>query len=132
MQFDPSAPASTDWTLVDAYNTSAMSPSIDANWCLLKTTWVEGTTPPTALCDDSSIIFPGQSKETGPFVRRAIGFQVVAPGPYYVLVSRTAIGTATAGTPKQGFAALLTGGGMAHVAEEVQDWYSADSVCYNY
>lgn len=140
MQFDTTQPANTEWTLVDAYNTEALSPvatganpdSDKATWCLLKPDWVGGTTPPAALCDDASIRFPGLVKETGGFVSRNMGFQTTFAGPFYVLVSRLTNGTATAGTPVQGFAALRTGGGMTGVAEEMQDWYTDDSVWYNY
>lgn len=129
--FDPGQPAAAVWTLVDGYNVSALSASLDATWCGLGTTWIEGTTPPQDLCDDSLLALAGVVKETGPFVRHAIN----APSgstPYYVLVYRPVIGAATSGTPAQGFAALRTGGGMPGVAEEAQDWFVDDSVWYNY
>lgn len=129
--FDPAQPADAVWTLVDGYNSSALSASLDATWCGLGTTWIEGTTPPPNLCDDSVLALAGVVKETGPYVRHSI----TAPSgstPYYVLVYRPVVGTATSGTPAQGFAALRTGGGMPGVAEESQDWFADDSVWYNY
>jgi hypothetical protein len=132
MQFDANAPANTDWTLVDAYNTSALSSLVDADWCLLRADWVEGTVPPTNLCNDAAILMPGFAPESGPFVRRSVSFTTGASGPFYVLVSRTTSGSPTVGTPIQGFAALRTAGGMLGVADELQDWYADDSVWYNY
>jgi hypothetical protein len=133
MQFDGVLPASTEWTLVDAINTSALSSRTDATWCLLRADWVEGTTPPSQLCNDAAILMPGFGPESGRFVNRALGFSVVTPGPYYVLVERTlAEETPTAGTAIQGFAALRTAGGMVGVADELQDWYPNDSVWYNF
>ncbi|MCB1570829.1 MAG: hypothetical protein KDI72_07280 [Xanthomonadales bacterium] len=132
MQFDASVPANTDWTLVDAYNTSALSSLVDAEWCLLRSDWVDGTPPPANLCNDAAILMPGFGPESGPFVRRSVSFTSVAPGPFYVLVSRSTSGTPTVGTPIQGFAALRTGGGMPGVADELQDWFAEDSVWYNY
>ena len=128
-QFDVTAPAGVVWTLVDGFNTSALSSLSDATWCGLGTTWVEGTTPPPDLCDDA--ILAGAIKQTGPFVRHQ--FSALANSTaYYVLVYRPVVGTATPGTPTQGFAALRTGGGMVGVAEESQDWFTDDSVWYNY
>lgn len=133
MQFDGVLPASTEWTLVDAINTSALSSRNDATWCLLRADWVEGTTPPSQLCNDAAILMPGFGPENGRFVNRALGFSVVTPGPYYVLVARPlADETPTAGTAIQGFAALRTAGGMIGVGDELQDWYPNDSVWYNY
>ena len=132
MQFDV-IPVATEWTLVDAVNTSALAARTDAEWCLLRADWVEGTTPPSQLCNDASILMPGFGAQSGPFVNRSLGFSVLAPGPYYVLVARTnASGTPTAGTAIQGFAALRTNGGMIGVADELQDWYPNDSVWYNF
>ncbi|HET9033907.1 MAG TPA: hypothetical protein VFN25_13515 [Dokdonella sp.] len=128
-QFDFSNPAGVVWTLVDGFNTSALSPLADATWCGLGTLWIEHTTPPPQLCDDA--LLSGTIKESGAFVRH----QFSAPAsslPYYVLVYRPVVGVASAGTPIQGFAALRTGGGMVGVAEESQDWYTDDSVWYNY
>lgn len=132
MQFDPSQPAAAVWTLIDGFNTSALSASTDANWCLLRADWVGGSVPPAGLCDDNSILFPGFFKETGPYVHRTLTFPAGSPGPFYVLVYRDIVGSAATGTPEQGFAAIRTGGGMAGVAEEMQDWYSDDSVWYVY
>ncbi|WP_139225000.1 hypothetical protein [Dokdonella immobilis] len=132
MQFDGSVPANTEWTLVDAYNSSALSSTSDAEWCLLRADWVDGTPPPANLCNDVAILMPGFFPESGPFVRRSIPFTTLAPGPYYVLVSRSVRGTAAGGTPIQGFAALRTAGGMPGVADELQDWFADDSVWYNY
>lgn len=128
-QFDLAAPAGVVWTLVDGFNTSALSSLADATWCGLGTTWVEGTMPPPQLCDDA--ILAGAIKETGSFVRHQFS-ALAGSSAYYVLVYRPVVGTATAGTPKQGFAALRTGGGMVGVAEESQDWFTDDSVWYNY
>jgi hypothetical protein len=130
-QFDLSSPATVVWTLVDGFNASALSPTIDANWCGLPLAWIEGTTPPPQLCDDAVLVNAGVIKETGPFVRHQFS-AIAASVPHYVLVYRTVVGTATSGTPSQGFAALRTGGGMVGVAEESQDWFSNDSVWYNY
>ncbi|MGB0133636.1 hypothetical protein [Dokdonella sp.] len=132
MQFDASQPAAAAWTLIDGFNTSALSTGTDASWCLLRADWVAGSTPPAGLCDDVGILFPGFFKETGPYVQRVLTFPVGTPGPFYVLVYRDVIGSATAGTPQQGFAAIRTSGGMAVAAEEMQDWYSDDSVWYVY
>lgn len=132
MQFDPSTPAAASWTLIDGYNSNALSSHSDANWCLLRSDWVAGSVPPAGLCDDPSILFPGFFKETGPFVYRTLTFPVGNPGPFYVLVYRDVAGVPTAGTPAQGFAAVRTAGGMAGVPEESQDWYSDDSVWYLY
>ena len=130
-QFDAAAPATTVWTVVDGINTAALSSSVDANWCGLPALWVEGTPPPPQLCDDSVLALAGVVKETGPFVRHQFSASV-GSGPHYVLVYRNVVGTATSGTPTQGFAALRTGGGMVGVAEESQDWFADDSVWYNY
>ncbi len=128
-QFDVTSPTGVVWTLVDGFNTSALSSLADATWCGLGTTWVEGTTPPPQLCDDA--ILAGAIKETGQFVRHQ--FSALANSTaYYVLVYRPVVGAATVGTPTQGFAALRTGGGMVGVAEESQDWFTDDSVWYNY
>ncbi|MGB0135381.1 hypothetical protein [Dokdonella sp.] len=132
MQFDPTTPAGAGWTLVDGFNTSALSAITDANWCLLRSDWVGGSVPPAGLCDDNSILFPGFFKETGPFVYQPLVFPSGSPGPFYVLVYRDVAGSPTAGTPAQGFAAVRTSGGMAGVSEESQDWYSDDSVWYVY
>lgn len=133
MQFDGILPASTEWTLIDAFNTAALSTRNDANWCLLRGDWVEGTTPPPLLCNDATVLMPGFGPESGPFVERPLGFSVVTPGPYYVLVAReNATSTPSAGAAIQGFAALRTAGGMVGVADELQDWYADDSVWYNY
>jgi len=131
MQFDPGQPAAAVWTLIDGFNDRALI-GTGANWCLLRTDWIAGSAPPAGLCDDPSIIIPGFHKETGPFVQRTLGFPAGNPGPYHVLVYRDAVGFATAGTPKQGFAAIRTSGGMALAPEEMQDWYSDDSVWYAY
>ena len=128
-QFDPTAPAGVVWTLVDGFNTSALSSLGGATWCGLGTTWVEGTSPPPQLCDDA--ILAGVIKDTGQFVRHQIS-ALAGSSAYYVLVYRPVVGTATSGTPSQGFAALRTGGGMVGVAEESQDWFTDDSVWYNY
>ncbi len=130
-QFDFSAPAPTTWTLVDAINTGALSGSANANWCGLPAVWVEGTPPPVQLCDDPALAVAGVVKETGLFVRHQYN-AAVGSSPHYVLVYRPVVGTATSGTPKQGFAALLTGGGMSGESEESQDWFTDDSVWYNY
>jgi hypothetical protein len=130
-QFDATAPATTVWTLVDGINTAALSASVDANWCGLPALWVEGTPPPPQLCDDSVLALAGVVKETGAFVRHQFS-AAVGSGPHYVLVYRNVVGAATSGTPMQGFAALRTGGGMVGVAEESQDWFTDDSVWYNY
>jgi hypothetical protein len=130
-QFDPSSPATVVWTLVDGFNTSALSSANDANWCGLPPAWIEGTTPPPQLCDDAVLVTAGVIKETGPFVRHQFS-ATVATATHYVLVYRSVVGTATSGTPYQGFAALRTGGGIVGVAEESQDWFSDDSVFYNY
>ncbi|MBL0162906.1 MAG: hypothetical protein IPP82_04415 [Xanthomonadales bacterium] len=128
-QFDPTAPTGVVWTLVDGFNTSALSALAGATWCGLGTLWVEGTSPPPQLCDDA--ILAGVIKESGQFVRHQFS---ALPGftAYYVLVYRPVVGSATAGTPRQGFAALRTGGGMVGVAEESQDWFTDDSVWYTY
>ena len=130
-QFDVAQPAATVWTLVDGFNASALSSFVDANWCGLPALWIEGTTPPPQLCDDSVLALGGVVKETGPFVRHQFS-AAVGSGPHYVLVYRTVIGTATSGTPSQGFAALRTGGGITGAPEELQDWFTDDSVWYNY
>ena len=132
MQFDPTTPAAASWTLVDGFNTSALSALTNANWCLLRSDWVAGSVPPADLCDNSGILFPGFFKETGPYVNRTLVFPINNPGPSYVLVYRDVVGTPTAGTPAQGFAAIRTAGGMAGAPEEMQDWYSDDSVWYVY
>lgn len=136
VQFDETTPTYLDATLVDAYNTQALSPlaSPNATWCLLTPTWVEGTVPPATLCNDAANRFPGYPKETGAFVRRDIGFAASFPGPFYVLVARNVAtgGLPTVGTPTQGFAVLHTGGGLVGVPRESQDWYTDDSVWYNY
>ena len=129
--FDPGQPADTIWTLVDGFNTSALSTLADATWCGLGTSWVEGTPPPQDLCDDAGLAVAGVVKETGPFVRHAIS-AVSGSTPYFVLVYRTIVGAPTSGTPAQGFAALRTGGGMPGVPEESQDWFADDSVWYNF
>ncbi|MEP6882840.1 MAG: hypothetical protein ABI866_12655, partial [Dokdonella sp.] len=103
----------------------------DANWCGLPDLWVEGTPPPPQLCDDTVLALAGVVKETGEFVRHQYSAGV-GTGPHYVLVYRPVVGAATSGTPMQGFAALRTGGGMVGVAEESQDWFTDDSVWYNY
>ena len=139
-QFDPANPAQVSWTLVEGFNATALSPpatgaapDLDkATWCLLRPDWLKGTVPPAALCSDPSILFPGQSAQTTDFVRMGLGFFVSFPGPFHVLVSRAIHGTPAAGTPKQAFAALRTGGGLSGVAEEMQDWYPHDSVWYTY
>lgn len=128
-QFDFVNGAGVVWTLVDGFNTSALSPVADATWCGLGTLWVEGATPPPQLCDDSLLV--GVVKQNGPFVRQLITAPLGST-PYYVLVYRPIVGVATAGSPKQGFAALRTGGGIVGLAEESQDWYTDDSVWYNY
>lgn len=128
-QFDFSNPAGVVWTLVDGFNTSALSAVADATWCGLGTLWIEHTTPPPMLCDDA--LLSGTIKQNGAFVRH----QFSAPAsslPYYILVYRPVVGAATSGTPIQGFAALRTGGGLVGAAEESQDWYTDDSVWYNY
>jgi hypothetical protein len=130
-QFDPSSPASVIWTLVDGFNTSALDSAGNASWCGLPLAWVEGTTPPPQLCDDSVLTTAGVVKETGPFVRHLVSATFPSV-PHYVLVYRSVVGTATSGTPSQGFAALRTGGGMVGVSEESQDWFTNDSVWYNY
>jgi hypothetical protein len=130
-QFDASSPASVVWTLVDGFNTSALSASVDANWCGLPDAWIEGTSPPPQLCDDSVLVLAGVVKQTGPFVRHQFSASVGST-PHYVLVYRSVVGAATSGTPYQGFAALRTGGGLLSVAEESQDWFTNDSVFYNY
>lgn len=128
-QFDAAAPASVVWTLVDGYNTAALSSHTDAIWCALPLTWIEGTPPPPLLCDDPLLL--GAVKEVGPFVRHQ--FSALAGSlPHYVLTYRPIAGTATAGTPTQAFAALRTGGGLVGVAEESQDSFTDDSVWYNY
>ena len=81
------------------------------------------------MCDDA--ILAGVIKDTGQFVRHQIS-ALAGSSAYYVLVYRPVVGTATSGTPSQGFAALRTGGGMVGVAEESQDWFTDDSVWYNY
>ncbi len=128
-QFDLTSPTGVVWTLIDGFNTSALSSLADATWCGLGTTWVEGTTPPPQLCDDA--ILAGVIKETGQFVHHQFS-ALAGSSPYYVLAYRPVVGSATAGTPIQGFAALRTGGGMVGVAEESQDWFTDDSVWYNY
>ena len=138
--FDVANPAQVSYTLVEGYNASALSPAPtganpDANmarWCLLRPDWVNGTTPPAALCGDPTILFPGVSQNTTSFVRQGFGFPVTFAGPYYVLVSRAIIGSPTSGSPKQAFAAIRTDGGMPGVAAEMQDWYPEDSVWYTY
>jgi hypothetical protein len=139
MQLDATNPSQTGVVLVDAYNSAALSPATGTNsekatWCLLRPDWIEGTVPPANLCDDASIHFPGTGKDMGAFVSRAMGFQANPPGPWYVLVSRelNGAGVATAGTPVQGFAALRISGGLVGVPEESQDWYTDDSVWYQY
>ena len=135
-QFDATQPTAVTWTLVDAFNSQALSPTGDdmATWCRLRANWNESTDAPTAaLCDEPNVIFAGESKHVDAFVRQAVFFaQDTSPGPYYVLVSRVVNGTATSGTPAQGFAVLRTGGGMVGVAEEAQDSFTDDSVWYNY
>ncbi len=137
-EFDPTSPAQVSWTLVEGFNTAALSPpsagpdSDKVKWCLLRPDWVTGTTPPTALCADPGIQFPGLSEQTTEFVRMGLGFHVTFPGPFHVLVSRAVNGAPAAGTPKQAFAAVRTGGGLSGVAEEMQDWYPNDSVWYTY
>ena len=74
MEFDASQPANTDWTLVDAINTSALSSREDADWCLLRADWIDGTTPPANLCNDAAVLMPGFGPESGPFVRRSVSF----------------------------------------------------------
>lgn len=132
MEFDPTAPAGAVWTLVDGFNTSALSALTNANWCLLRADWVAGSVPPADLCDNSGILAPGFFKETGPYVNRTLVYSVSSTNPFYVLVYRDVVGTPTAGTPAQGFAAIRTSGGMAAAPEEMQDWYSDDSVWYVY
>jgi len=129
MQFDLIQPASADWLVVDGFNSAALADSV--TWCLLRPDWVDGSAPPSNLCDDASILFPGVPKSTGSFVRQGLG---IFPGfpALYVLAYRTVIGAPTAGTAKQAFAALRIGGGMPGVAEERQDWYPNDSVWYTY
>lgn len=130
-QFDPTNSAGVVWTLVDGFNTSALSAIGEATWCGLGTSWVEGTTPPPQLCDDPLLTLSGIVKVTGQFVRHQFA---AMPGStaYYVLAYRDKAGSATAGTPIQGYAAIRTGGGMVGVSEEVQDWFADDSVWYNY
>lgn len=130
VQLDAAGPAQVDFTVVDGYNAAALN--ADAKWCLLTPAWVDGTTPPTDLCNNASILFPGVPAQAGSVVRTAMGFYPTFAGPFYVLVSRGIVGVASAGTAKQGFAALRTGGGLSGVAEELQDWYPNDSVWYNY
>ncbi|MFA7320334.1 MAG: hypothetical protein WC000_02595 [Dokdonella sp.] len=130
-QFDPTTPVGVVWTLVDGFNTSALSALGGATWCGLGTSWVEGTTPPPLLCDDPLLTLSGIVKASGQFVRHQFA-ALPGAGAYYVLVYRGKVGTATAGTPIQGFAALRTGGGMVGVSEEAQDWFADDSVWYNY
>lgn len=132
MAFDGTSPADAEWTLLDGINTSALSVLVDAEWCLLRSDWVEGTTPPVNLCLDSTIIRPGFTRQTGEFVRQPVAFTVANPGPQYVLVSRQVSGAPAAGEAIQGFAALLTAGGMAGQPEEMQDWFADDSVWFNY
>ncbi len=139
MELDATNPTQTSIVLVDGYNSAALSPvtgpgSDQATWCLLTPAWVEGTTPPANLCDDAGILFPGVAKGTGAFVRQSMGFQASPPGPWYVLVYRdiNSAGSPTSGSPIQGFAAIRTGGGLVGVPEESQDWYTDDSVWYNY
>ncbi len=130
-QFDPTNPAGVVWTLVDGFNISALSAIGDATWCGLGTSWVEGTIPPPQLCDDPLLTLSGIVKASGQFVRHQFAAMPGA-GAYYVLAYRDKAGSATAGTPIQGFAALRTGGGMVGVSEEAQDWFADDSVWYNY
>lgn len=130
-QFDLAQPAATVWTLVDGFNTSALSVFADANWCGLPVSWIEGSIPPPQLCDDSVLALAGVVKETGPFVRHQFT-AAIGSAPHYVLVYRTTVGSATSGTPSQGFAALRTGGGISGAPEELQDWFADDSVWYNY
>lgn len=130
VQLDVAGPAQVDFTLVDGYNAAALN--ADAKWCLLTPGWVDGTTPPTDLCNNASILFPGVPAGAGSVVRVGMGFYPTFPGPFYVLVSRGTIGSVSAGTAKQGFAALRTGGGLSGSVEELQDWYPNDSVWYNY
>lgn len=128
-QFNVSAPAGVVWTLVDGFNTAALSANANATWCALPLSWVEGTSPPPQLCDDA--ILAGTIKEVGPFVRHQFS-ALAGSTAHYVLAYRSVVGSATSGTPTQGFAALRTGGGMVGVAEESQDWFTDDSVWYNY
>ena len=131
-QFDPTAPASVGWTLLDGFNTSAFSVLADATWCGLPDPWIEGTPPPPDLCDDATLVQAGVVKQIGTFVRHSFN-AVVGSAPHYVLAYRPlAAGTPTSGTPSQGFAAVRTSGGMVGVAEETQDWFTDDSVWYNY
>lgn len=132
MQFDPSAPAAASWTLIDGFNTEALSVATNANWCLLRSDWVAGSVPPAGLCDDPGILFPGFFKETGPFVNRTLVYPIGNPGPFHVLVYRDVVGSPFPGTPEQGFAAIRSAGGMAGAPAEMQDWYGDDSVWYVY
>lgn len=140
VQMDATTPSAVDVVLVDAFNANALSPpssganptSDKVSWCLLRHDWVDGTTPPAALCSDASILFPGVSAQTGEFVRQGMGFYPTFPGPFHVLVSREAHGVAAAGTPKQAFAVLHAGGGLSGAGEDLQDWYTSDSVWYTY
>ena len=127
-EFDATAPAAVNWTLVDGYNRQALSSLANASWCVLPASWVGGTTPPAQLCDDPGL---GVPKQTGAFVRSELSFAVSDPAKF-VLVYRSVVGAAAGGTPMQGFAALRTGGGLALAADELQDWFRDDSVWYAY
>lgn len=127
-EFDGTTPTAVSWTLVDGYNTKALSAIADASWCVLPAAWVEGTTPPAQLCDDPGL---GVAKQTGQFVRTELAF-AVNDTPKFVLVYRPVVGTPTVGTAIQGFAALRTGGGLLSASDEAQDWYHDDSIWYAY
>ncbi len=129
-QFDSTTPTAVSWGIYDAYNASALGS--EATWCLLTPTWTDGTTPPANLCANSAILFPGTSQNVTPIVSQGLGFFPTFPGPFYILVSRDTVGSASAGSAKQGFAALRIDGGLSGVADELQDWYPNDSVWYTY
>ncbi len=129
-QLDATTPSRVDAMLVEGYNAKALGSS--ATWCLLRPDWVDGTAPPATLCDDTSIVYPGLSKQTGEFARVGVGFYPSFAGPFHVLVYRQATGTPSAGVAKQGFAILRLQEGLAGVPEEMQDWYPHDSVWYSY
>lgn len=129
-QLDPTAPAQVDAALVEGYNATALGAT--ATWCLLRPDWVSGTVPPATLCDDSSAVYPGLSKQTGEFARQGVGFYPSFAGPFHVLVYRDAVGTASNNVPKQGFAIVRLRAGLAGAPEEMQDWYTHDSVWYSY